>query len=160
MEDYQTMKTWKRALHDCYETGKLVGATTATAAAVCGALENRNVIAPINAISHIVWGDKAVTEDRISPRYTAGGLVLNTLAAMGWALLYEKCFGDAAEEGNVQWSLLGGALVAATAYVTDYHIVPKRLTPGLEKRLSNRSLLAIYLVLALSLGLGGLRREK
>jgi hypothetical protein len=154
------MKTWKQALYDCYETGKVASAATAVAAAVCGAVENRNVIAPINAISHAIWGDEAATQDRISPQYTFGGLFLNTLAGIGWALLYEKLFGEAADDGNVGLSLLGGALVSATAYVTDYHIVPKRLTPGLEKRLSDRSLLAIYLVLALSLGLGALRREQ
>jgi hypothetical protein len=42
------------------------------------------------------------------------------------------------------------------AYVVDYHVVPKRLTPGIESRLSCRSLLLVYVVLALSLGLGGL----
>jgi hypothetical protein len=154
------MKTWTRALYDCYETGKVVSAATTLAAAVCGAVENRNLIAPINAISHIVWGNDAAAEDRISPQYTFGGLFLNTIGSMVWALLYEKSFGEAAEKGNVGLSLLGGALVSATAYVTDYHIVPKRLTPGFEKRLSDRSLLAIYIVLALSLGLGGLRRDK
>jgi hypothetical protein len=46
--------------------------------------------------------------------------------------------------------------VAAAAYVTDYHVVPKRLTPGWELRISPRSLLATYAVLALALPLRGL----
>jgi hypothetical protein len=33
-------------------------------------------------------------------------------------------------------------------------LVPERLTPGFEKRLSNKSLLAIYGTLAVGLGLG------
>lgn len=60
-------------------------------------------------------------------------------------------------------SLIGGAAVSGLAYVTDYKLVPAWLTPGFEKRLSNRSLLGIYaalaLGLALGLGLGGLLSE-
>jgi hypothetical protein len=54
---------------------------------------------------------------------------------------------------------LGGAGVSALAYVTDYHVVPKRLTPGWEERVSNRSLALIYAVLALSFPVRGLLRH-
>ncbi len=47
-------------------------------------------------------------------------------------------------------------MVAGIAYVTDYRLVPRRLTPGYEKRVSGRSLFVIYGVLALSLGAGAL----
>jgi hypothetical protein len=56
--------------------------------------------------------------------------------------------------------LTGGTIIAAIAYIVDYHVVPRRLTPGFEMRLSNRSLLAIYGTLALSLGLGSLMKRK
>jgi hypothetical protein len=42
-------------------------------------------------------------------------------------------------------------VVSAGAYLTDYYLVPKRFTPGWEKRLSGKSLAAIYGMLALGL---------
>ena len=56
-------------------------------------------------------------------------------------------------------SLVGGVVISGLAYVTDYKLVPAWMTPGFEKRLSNRSLLGIYAALALGLGLGGLLSE-
>lgn len=57
-------------------------------------------------------------------------------------------------------SVLGAArnatLVTALAYVTDYHLVPHRLKPGFEQRLSPRSLAGIYGVLAASLAMSAL----
>ena len=44
----------------------------------------------------------------------------------------------------------------ALAYVIDYKIVPKRLTPGFEYVLPRRSLATVYVVKALALAAGGL----
>lgn len=41
--------------------------------------------------------------------------------------------------------------MAAGAYVTDYYLVPRRFTPGYEKRLSGQALALIYGALALGL---------
>jgi hypothetical protein len=41
--------------------------------------------------------------------------------------------------------------VTAGAYLTDYYLVPKRFTPGFEKRLSGKSLAAIFVALAAGL---------
>lgn len=57
-------------------------------------------------------------------------------------------------------ALLGGAAVAAVAYVTDYYFVPKRLTPGFEKRLSGPAMFAVYATLALSLPIAALCERK
>jgi hypothetical protein len=46
--------------------------------------------------------------------------------------------------------------VAALAYFVDYRLTPRRLTPGYERRLSGRALLAVYASLAAGLALGGL----
>lgn len=154
------MKPCKQALMDSLLIGKMAGVTTAVAAAACGQIENRNAIAPINAISHIVYGDEAIQSNEFSLKYTITGLTLNSAANSTWAALYELCFGEAAEQGNVPLSLLGGVVISSVAYITDYHLVPPRLTPGFEEHLSRRSLFIIYAVLALSLGIGGLRRRR
>lgn len=115
-------------------------------------------MAPLNAISHIAWGKAATARNDVSWKYTASGLALNLAATTSWATLYEFIFGRAADKGDVAKALVGGAVVSGLAYVTDYHIVPARLTPGFEKRLSGRSLFGIYTVLALGLALGSLWR--
>ena len=137
-------------------TGAAAAAATTLAASICGTLEEGNAIAPINAVSHIAWADKAARQTDASWQYTAVGLALNAAAVTSWAGVYEVFCGRAADRKDISGALLGGALVSAAAYVTDYHVVPRRLTPGFEKRLSNRSLFGIYTVLALSLAAGSL----
>jgi hypothetical protein len=44
-------------------------------------------------------------------------------------------------------------VVSAAAYVTDYHVVPKRLTPGFELRVPRLALAGVYAALALGLSL-------
>ncbi len=126
-------------------------AATSAVVALCGQAESGQPIAPLNAISHILWGDEAASQDDPSATYTATGVALNTAAVASWAGVYEAAFGGRARRGDVSAGLVGGAIVSALAYVTDYYVVPKRLTPGFEKRLSPASMLAVYTTLALSL---------
>jgi len=157
------MKTWKEIALEALATGKLATLATTATIAVCGKAELDNPIAPINAISHIAFGDEAAREDSASLKYTATGFVLHDAACTSWAALHARLFGGAVAKGSTRAAFAGGAFISALAYVTDYYLVPKRLTPGVEKRLSNRSLAAIYTVLALSLALGSLlnaRRER
>lgn len=154
------MKSWRDALTDGALTGTVAGVATALTAVACGQAESHQPIAPLNAVSHIVWGDEAATVDEATARHTAVGFALNHGACLFWATLFEKLFGTQAERGDAGAALLGGAAVSGIAYVTDYYLVPKRLTPGFEKRLSGRSLGAIYGVLALSLGATALLRSR
>jgi hypothetical protein len=137
-------------------TGKLASIATTGAAALCGQMELGKPFAPINAISHIAFGDDALDQDEASLKYTVTGALLNDGACVSWAALYEQFFGRDAQQGKVPLVITGGALISALAYVVDYRLVPKRFTPGLEQRLSSRSLLFIYTVLALSLAAGSL----
>jgi hypothetical protein len=130
-------------------------ATTA-AVSLCGQLEDGNSVAPLNAISHILWGDSAARQEHASAQHTLAGIALNTMATAGWGAVYEILFGGTARRGNLAGAMLGGAAVAGLAYVTDYYVVPERLTPGFEKRLSPRSMLAVYATLALTLPLASL----
>jgi len=150
------MKSLKDIALDALATGKLATIATATTIAICGKAELDNPVAPINAVSHIVFGEEAAKQDQLSLKYTGTGLVLHDAACTSWAALHEQFFGSAVQKGNVPAAFVGGGLISAIAYITDYYLVPKRLTPGVEKRLSNRSLVAIYTVLALSLAFGSL----
>jgi hypothetical protein len=142
------LATW---LSNTLEASVPASAATTAVVALCGQVESGNPIAPLNAISHIVWGDGAASQDDASVSHTAVGVALNTAAVASWAGIYEATFGLRARRGDTTAGLIGGAVIAAAAYVTDYYIVSRRLTPGFEKRLSPASMLAVYTTLALSL---------
>jgi hypothetical protein len=137
-----------------WQTGAVASATTALAAAALGAAENHNAVAPINAISHIAWGEAAVAQEEPSIKYTLTGVALNTAAVTGWAAVHELFFGRYLDRRNFPAALAGGAATSALAFVTDYYVVPRRFTPGFERRLSNGALLGLYSVLAVSLAFG------
>ena len=141
-------------------SGTVAGVVTALAASIVGKRESGSYAAPLNATSHIVWGNQAAQQDAPSWKYTATGFLLNHAATITWAAVYEKWF--APPSTGVTWPrpvikpLLGAAFVAAGAYVTDYYLIPKRLTPGFEKRVSGKALAAIFGVLAIGLAARGL----
>jgi hypothetical protein len=142
---------------DTWRTGLLATAATTLAATALGEMESGNAIAPINAVSHILWGDRAANKDNLSLKYTVTGGLLNTAALLGWAGVHHLMFGRRSRASlSVSGALAGGAAISTLAYVTDYYLVPKRLTPGFEKRLSQQSLCAVYGALALALAAGSL----
>ncbi len=154
------MRTPYQLFSDTVLTGGLATAATTAVAAACGSCENGSPWAPINAVSHIPFGDEAAEHDEPSVRYTATGALLNAAAVSSWAALHELAVGDRAHRGDVAAAVVGGVATAALAYVVDYHVVPRRLTPGVELRLSNRSLGLMYGALALSLAVGSLCRRE
>ena len=153
-------KGWGHALQDALLSGSVAAGTTAATVALAGARDSGSAIAPLNATSHIAWGESAGNVANVDAKHTLVGAVLHVGACVFWAAFFEKYFGHAAVKGKVGKTLLGGAAVATAAYVTDYHVVPQRLTPGWEYRISRRSLAATYGVLALSLALHGLLRRR
>jgi len=143
-------------------SGTLAGLATAATAAVAGRRETYSYSAPLNATSHIAWGNVAAIQDRPSLKYTLTGFLLNHAATTFWAAIYEKVVAPraGAPDSSLLKPLLGAVAVTAGAYVTDYYLVPKRFTPGYEMRLSGRSLAAIYGMLALGLVAGTLMHRE
>lgn len=136
-------------------SGTIAGLGVMTTAAVAGKRETGSWADPFNGTSHILWGDKAAQVHGMSAAHTLPGLLLTHASAVFWAVFYEQFFGSKrAVEGEMPslWKpLLGGAAIASLAYVTDYHLVPRRFTPGYEKKVSAKSLAAIFGALALGL---------
>lgn len=141
-------------------SGLFAGLATAAAAAFFGALERRRPLAPINATSHVIWGEEAAHAPQLELRYTLPGLALNFGAGVFWAAIYEQLFGRTAEKNGIPTALLGGAAVATAAYVVDYHLVPSRLTPGWERQISPRALALVFGALALSLPVRSLGQRR
>ncbi len=150
------MATW---IEDTLTTGAVATAATTAIVAVLGKVEGGSAVAPINAVSHILWGEEAAATEQLDARHTLAGAGLNAAAVTGWAGLHEL-FMPRRSTPSVQHALLTGVATAAVAYVTDYHVVPERFTPGFEKRLSRPSLFGVYATLALSLAAGSLCRKR
>jgi hypothetical protein len=159
VKDVQANGLSSQLLEAAVVSGAVVCAMTAAVAAVAGERASGSAVAPINAISHVVHGSRAARVRTVDVAHTGLGFAINFGASAFWALLYEAAFGRAAESGELAKASAGAAAVAALAYVTDYHVVPKRLTPDWEERMPPRSLALIYGALAICLPLRGLTRS-
>jgi hypothetical protein len=130
-------------------SGTLAAAATTAAASLLSRRATGSPAAALNATSHFLWGERAGRRDSYSLKYTAVGALANYGACIFWAVLYEAL--GRGKHRSMARALIEGAAVSATAYVTDYYLVPRRLTPGFEMRLPRRSLAGIYAALALGL---------
>lgn len=118
-------------------------ATTA-AVALLSKRDTGRPAAAVNAISHIVWGDEAAKHDDADLKHTAVGAWLNAGAMLSWAVIGELL----PRPRSLLGAARNGVLLSGLAYVTDYYVVPRRLNPGFEQRLSKQSLFGTYVVLA------------
>jgi drug/metabolite transporter (DMT)-like permease len=131
------------------------GLASSTAVAMTAALrsrmEGRSVWRPINAISHIVWGRHAAKQTEPTLRYTGMGLLLNVAACVFWAGCYHAWRRMTPKSDSVLRAASTAVWTSALAYIIDYHLVPRRFTPGFELSLSRRSFPWVYTALAVGL---------
>src|SRR5687768_3807635 len=80
----------RSVLSRAVKSGTISGLATAAVASLAGKRENGSYAAPLNATSHIIWGDKAAKQDQASVKYTLTGFLLNHGSAIFWASFYEK----------------------------------------------------------------------
>jgi hypothetical protein len=135
------------SLRQVLTTAAISTAVTSLAAAVLSRKETAHVSAGLNATSHIVSGKSAFEADDTDARHTLVGWLLNAGAMLAWSGVYELLPAPHGRGG----ALVKGAIVSALAYVTDYHVVPSRFTPGFEQRLSPAALSLIYASFAAAL---------
>lgn len=145
---------WRRAA----ASGMVAGLCAAGAAAYSSRKEGSTAYAPLNAVTHCVWPERAPREQGFSVRHTVLGLVIHQAAAVFWALLFERMVPRAPRKHPAA-VVAAAAGTAATAYVVDYHVVPKRLTPGFEAHLGPRSMTRVYVGIALGLAVAALLRS-
>ena len=138
------LATYEEAKHAVFTS-----AAVAVAAGICGRMELGTALRPINGIRHILWGPQAGTVKTLNAKYTLAGLALNTGACWFWAWLYRK--GAQKVYASTSGAAAGAVGVAALAYVTDYHLIPRRFTPGFELSLSRHSFPWLYAALAAGL---------
>lgn len=148
------MKTWREAMRDSIIPGTVAGLTTLATIAARGRKDTDSAIAPINASSHAIWGDKAAGVEATTIRHTVPGVIFNVAGAAWWALVFEKLFGTAVGRRGFPAALLGSTATAGLAYLVDYHVIPRRLTPGWEHRVSRGSLFMTLGAMATGLTVG------
>ncbi|WP_310005272.1 hypothetical protein [Caballeronia sp. LZ043] len=75
---------------------------------------------------------------------------------MFWGALFESLCGRRSRPAGI---VSAAAATALIAYVVDYHVVPKRFTPGFEAHVSTRSLAMAYVALAAGFAIAALARR-
>lgn len=131
---------------DTLLTGALTALVTFAVPALLRGARGAPVAASLNAESHVLWGDDAALHDDLSLQYTGVGAATHLGACLFWGGLYEAAMGDAAATTTAQ-DYAGAAATAAAAYVIDYHLVPRRFTPGFEMRYSPGDMIAFFAAL-------------
>ena len=154
------MWMWKQALREGAVTGTTASLLSTLALASLGRRQAGSTAAPINAVSHWLWNEQALREDGLSWRYTLIGYLTQHAAAIFWATLYARLYGHREEAKRLPNALAGGIATSAIAYVVDYTVTPKRLTPGYEHRLDGRGMLTVYAALAAGLAIGALALQR
>jgi len=147
---------WNRTLREGLVSGTLAGLFSAAALLVTGKRDTGSAVAPVNAESHWLWGDESLREDRPTWRHTAAGIVTHQLSTVFWATLYAMVRGSRRRPQTLPEALAGGIATSAAAAAIDYTLVPKRLTPGFEHRLSRGSMVGVFAALAGGIALGSL----
>ena len=153
------MITWKQALREGLVSGSLASILSGAYLALAGGRRGEPA-APLNAVSHWFFGNRALRGDEPQPIYTATGYVIHHLASIFWGTLHAKAWGDR-EEAKQPLPAAAGAIAAATvASFVDYQLTPRRLTPGFEHRLGRPEMVNVYACFALGLAIGSLLMKR
>jgi hypothetical protein len=134
--------------------GLLAGAALSAVLAARSRSEGGSAVAPLNAPTHLVRGERAVHDDQFRAETTVPGTLINLGAGVFWAGVMEVLFGRALRGRGPGASLAAGAATSALVWLVDYHLIPHRLSPGFQETVSRQSLLAAHGAFALALGLG------
>lgn len=151
---------WAKALREGAVAGSLASILSTAVLAAAGARQNGSSVAPINAVSHWLWGDESLRVDQPTLRHTLAGYVTQHAASIFWATLYSRLYGHRDSAKELPQAVAGGIATSAIACLVDYQLIPKRLTPGYEHRVSTGAMVAIYAALAAGFALGAVALRK
>lgn len=147
--------TWEQALREGAVSGSIAAALSGAFLAWRGSRRGEPA-APVNAVSHWFWGDRALRQDEASPAYTLAGYVTHHCASIFWAVLHARLWAMRPEARRPLPALAGAAAASSVACFVDYQLTPQRLTPGYEHRLDKKELAGVYVVFGLGLAIGTL----
>lgn len=151
--------TWKQALREGIVSGSVASLLSAGYLAWAGRRRGETA-APVNAVSHWFFGDRALRQDDASLQYTLTGYLTHHAASVFWAVLHAKFWGARAAAKEPLPAVAGAVAASGVACFVDYQLTPKRLTPGFEHRLGKPELVNVYACFALGLAIGSLLMRK
>ncbi|MBB5503150.1 hypothetical protein [Paraburkholderia sp. MM5384-R2] len=164
--EYKVGSPWYQAtratLRRAVPSGLLAGCVSAATAAAASTDASGSPLAPINAVTHCLWPQRALRERGFSIRHTVAGFAIHQAAAIFWAMMFEQLVDRMAGPDPSRRpgaTAVAAATTVASAYVVDYKVVPNRLTPGFEAHLSRRSLGNVYVALGAGLLAAALLRR-
>ncbi|APA90160.1 hypothetical protein BJG93_30925 (plasmid) [Paraburkholderia sprentiae WSM5005] len=165
--EYESGSPWYQSsiramLRRAVPSGLSAGCLSAATAAAASADTSGSPLAPINAVTHCLWPQRALHERGFSLRHTVTGFAIHQAAAIFWATMFEALvdrMAGPAPSRRPGATALAAAATVASAYVVDYKVVPERLTPGFEAHLSRRSLANVYVALGAGLLAAALLRR-
>jgi len=154
------MDTWTHALKQSILPGTLASIISTVALAACGRREAGSMFAGVNAVSHWVWGERAMRANQPSLRHTLVGYAIHHACSLFWAALFEKACRKTLDRHELPSTATAAAVTTAVACFTDYELTPRRLRPGFEERLSRPSLALVYACFGAGLVLGALLNRR
>lgn len=139
-------------------SGTVASLLSAAVLAWRGRAEKRSAAAPLNAPAHWLWGRESLRRNDTSLRHTLTGMLVHHASSLFWAAFHETL--QSRRRRVSPGAAVADALaITAVAAVVDLKLVPERLTPGFERRLSGPSLVAVYAAFAIGLALSALPRR-
>ncbi len=153
-----TFKAW---LQRVLTSGTLAGVLSGVVLVWRGRGDTGSAVAAMNAPSHWFWGHRALRRNDATARHTLLGALVHQASSVFWAVFYDALQQQRRRPTAVTAAVDAAAITTAAA-VVDLKVVPERLTPGFEQRLSKRSLLWVYVSFGVGLALAGwlLQRQR
>ncbi|HEY1147758.1 MAG TPA: hypothetical protein VGF27_04250 [Pseudoduganella sp.] len=147
-------------MHRAVLPGVLSSVASTAVLALCGKREAGSMFAGVNAISHWLWGDRAMRRDGPSLQHTVVGYLIHHASAMFWATLFERSCAKVLDKQDPVATAATAAAATAVACFTDYQLTPPRLRPGFEERLSRSSLALVYAAFGIGLAAGAIMSRR
>lgn len=144
-------------MRETLRDGLVAGGLSTAALLWRGRRDDRSAAAPLNAVSHWFWPRAALRRDDVTLRHTATGALVHVASSVLWGAVY-AALRQRRRRPTPLNAVVDATAVTALAATVDLKLVPDRLTPGFEHRLSKRSLTLVYVAFALGLAWAGRRR--
>lgn len=153
---------WKQISKEALAAGSLGSLLSTAVLLAAGRREAGSAVAPVNAVSHWLWDRESLHADQPDLKHTAAGYLTHHGASVFWAALHAAAAHGQPAARTAGAVIAGSVATSALACLVDYRVVPKRLTPGFEHRLSTGAMVGVYAALAVGLAGGAwlVRRER
>ena len=148
--------SWREVLRRASVSGTVAAITSGLTVALLARRRTGHLASGPNATSHVLWGESAGCCHEVDLRHTGVGAAIHHASGVFWAAGFEWLLATRRRPHPI----VAATAVTAAAYVVDYHVVPKRLTPGFELHLSGREMLGVYAALAAGLALTAMLRNR